>query len=61
MNDTIYIGRVEAFEILSDFGVYELPRKGEEKWNVPAIATGKDITIIGKDGHGFYIRTMDNK
>jgi hypothetical protein len=55
VKDKVYIGKVEAYEILSEWGVYELPRKGRVIVNVPAITTGKPCMELGKDIQGFYI------
>lgn len=53
-----YIGKVEAYEIATERGIYELPRKGKEVLTVHAIATGKKTEVIGKDEQGFYIGTL---
>lgn len=53
--DKIYIGELECLEILQGFGIFELPKIGKEWLNVPAIATGKTPTAIGKDKHGYYL------
>ena len=59
-NDKAYIGKVEAYELLQElfFNDFQtLPRKGREYINVPASYTGKDITYLGKDENGFYVKT----
>jgi len=58
--DKAYIGRTEAYELLQElfFNDFQtLPRRGKEYVNVPAIASGKDITYLGKDEDGYYIKT----
>lgn len=58
--DKAYIGRTEAYELLQElfFNDFQaLPRKGKEYVNVPAIASGRDITTLGKDEAGYYVMT----
>ena len=60
--DKTYIGKVKAYELLQElfFDDFQtLPRKGKEYINVPAIYTGKDITYLGKDEEGYYIKTEE--
>ena len=59
--DKVYIGKVEAFEILQEHNYFEgLPRKGYQVMNVPAIATGIPCSVIGKDEQGFYYAEVLN-
>jgi hypothetical protein len=57
--DIVYIGKVEAWEIAIERGIFELPRKGKEIVTCYAIAEkiseGKQDDVLGKDEHGFYI------
>ena len=55
-----YIGKVEAYELLSTlFGDQfpTLPHKGRQYVNVPSIASGQDISVMGKDEAGYYLYT----
>ena len=60
--DTInkqYIGREEAYELMMERGIDNLPRKGREVLTVPAIATGLPVLVLGKDHQGYYTAEME--
>lgn len=55
----VYIGHVEAYEIMQGRGIDSLPRKGLEILTVPAIATSLPVMVLGKDEAGYYTAEMD--
>lgn len=57
--DKTYIGNVEAFEIMLERNIDQLPHKGKEIWTVYAIAENRPTDILGKDENGFYLSTYN--
>ncbi len=58
--DKVYIGREEAFEIMLERHIEELPRKNREivtvKCNVEKLSLGQTWDdVLGKDENGYYI------
>jgi predicted RecA/RadA family phage recombinase len=58
--DKTYIGKVEAFEVAMERGIFELPKKNTEVLTVHAIASGKDTEVLGKDAKGYYLGIFED-
>ncbi len=54
VNEKVYIGEVEAFEIAQERGIEELPCNGREILTVYGVAERKQTEVLGKDEGGFY-------
>lgn len=57
IQDKVYIGREEAYELALERGIERLPRKGKEFITVYSIAennTGKPNVTLGHDENGYY-------
>lgn len=50
-----YIGKVEAYEVMLERNIPELPRKGKEWLTVRCVAENKPDLVLGKDEKGFYL------
>ena len=60
VQDKVYIGREEAYEVCLERGIDTLPRKGKEivtvKSNYENAMLGRDYNeLIGKDENGYYL------
>jgi len=58
--DKVYIGREEAFEIMLERGIEELPRKNREIVTVKSIHHKLSLgqtwdDVLGKDEDGYYL------
>jgi hypothetical protein len=60
--DKVYIGKVEAFEIMLERNIETLPRKGKQWLSVLSCLEASHTRIIahilGKDEDGFYIAKL---
>lgn len=60
--EKVYIGKVEAFELLQGWEILKMPKKGKEVVHVPCIneliESGLTAQAIGIDDGGYYIREV---
>lgn len=55
IKDKCYVGKVEAFEIMLERNIDELPLNGKEILTVYAKYLNKPVEVLGRDKVGYYI------